>query len=398
MRSRLIAALAFVLVGCFGPASQIDPKSSVMLSGVVQTQNGTAASPTMVKLIRHPDALQALSQVIVAVGTVGLACIDGRLDICSSFEESASGSDGGYSFAMRGADTQGSTGEALTFTVFAACGPPLAPATRNCAVASDFIVQRTILALPPLRQWSALGNEDDGGVDPRFSWPSLQATIGGGVADDYTVNISDGAGNVIWIQDAVQATQASIDRRVAEDAIGSWSVTARRKQSGNGSDFTFNWYSSGLPFRGRGLLPLSRAADCYVQGANGPVKIAQPCALTDGNWATKFQPLPAPPCPMGQTCTNPPQNNWIAIDLGAAHSLATLVLYDVAVSAAATTIAVETANDLASWTLQTTVPARPYQIVPLNATAQFVRLRIVAADGSFVGGANGEIAIYPPGI
>ena len=114
MRTTVVAAAlaAFVTAGSggCGPKSQIDPHASVTLNGTLQAQSGAASAATEVKLIRHPDALQAIGELFVAVGSVGLACLSGRLDICSSFEDSTTGADGGYTFAMRGADTQGSVG------------------------------------------------------------------------------------------------------------------------------------------------------------------------------------------------------------------------------------------------------------------------------------------------
>ena len=62
--------------GC-GPKSQIDPHASVTVNGTIQTESGRPSPATPVKLIRHPDALQAIGEVFVAVGSVGLACIAG---------------------------------------------------------------------------------------------------------------------------------------------------------------------------------------------------------------------------------------------------------------------------------------------------------------------------------
>src|SRR5439155_18227602 len=165
---------------------------------------------------------------------------------------------------------------------------------------------------------------------------------------------------------------------------------------GNGTDFSYSWYSSGQAFANHHLVPLSRAADCLVQSANGAAKIARPCPLTDGNMGTRFQPLPTPTCPSGQTCA--PQNNWIVIDIGFAHPLALLVLYDVAISSATPMLVVETSSDMTAWTAQATVSASPFQLVPLTGVAQFVRVRVDNPNGVFTGNGNAEIAIYPPGI
>lgn len=396
MRSSRLATLGVALLSGCGPHSKLDPTSSVIISGVVQTQNGDPTPPVTAKLIRHPDPLEALGQALLAVGTLGLACLGGQLDICNAFKQSTTASDGSYRFALRGSDTQGSTDEALTFTMFAGCAAQPAPATAACAVAADFIVQTPNLTIPALRQWTALGSEDDSSGDPHFSWPSLETTIGGAAAADYRVTVRDTVGNLVWLQDAKAATDTGVDRHATQDFAGSWSVTAQRTESSAGTMYGVTRYSSQQVYASRFLNPLSRTSDCYVQTANGPALIARPCPLTDGNMSTKFVPVAAPTCPMGQTCTPPVQNNWVAVDISFQHPMAMLVLYDVAVSGTMQKIAIESSNDLMTWTTVTTVPATPYQIIPLSIIAEFLRLRVVDANGAFTGTGNSEIAIYAP--
>jgi hypothetical protein len=399
MRSSHLVTLGLTLAsGCFGPSSKLDSKASVKISGIVQTQNGAPTPTTTAKLIRHPDPLQALGEVLIAVGSIGLACLGGQLDICSSFAESATAGDGSYHFGLHGSDTQGSVGEALTFTVFAGCAAQPAPAIGNCAVAADFIVQTQNLQIPALRQWTALGSEDDSSGDPHFTWPSLESTVGGAAADSYRVSIRDTAGNLVWLEDAQKAADVVVDRHATQDFAGSWTAMAQRKQQSAGTDFAVTWYSSQQDYASRFLNPLSRTSDCYVQTATGAALVARPCPLTDGNMTTSFVPVAAPACPTGQTCTNPPQNNWIAVDITFQHPMALLVLYDVAISGATQRIAIESSNDLMAWTPVTTVAATPYQIIPLSIVAQFLRLRVVDPDGAFTGGGNSEIAIYAPGV
>lgn len=387
MRSSLVGVVLLV-VGCFGPPSQIDAKASVSLNGIVQTHNSAAVPNDKVKLIRHPDPLQALGQLFVVIGSVGLACINGQADICSSFEESQSGGDGSYQFALRGADTQGSTGQALTFTVFAGCPG------GNCAVASDFQIQRTKLSIPPLQLWTEVGTLADVNGSPQFTWPTIESSVGGAAADGYRVSITTADGAVIWLQDAQRATTATVDPHVTQDLAGNWSVVAQRKQPGAGTDFTFDWYSSRQVYPNHNLIPLSRAADCFTQGADGmPARLARPCPVTDGNPATKFQPVSPPTCPMGQTC---PVNNWILIDLGFSHPLALLVLYDVAVSNGSSLLLVETSDDLMTWTPKATLQTVPYQTSALSGAARFLRVRLSDPNAQFYGGGNGEIAVYAP--
>jgi len=385
-----VVAALWVAGGC-GPKSQIDPHSSVTLSGTIQTESGAAAPATAVKLIRHPDALQAIGEVFVAVGSIGLACIAGRLDICSSFEDSVAGGDGSYSFALRGADTQGSVGQALTFTSFAGCP------TGNCAVASDFYIQKTALTIPPMRFWTETGTlAYDADNNPQLSWPAVEAAVGGSAADDYRINLVSADGSLWWTQDAKKATSAMFDRRVLQDRQAQWNVVAQRKTTGVGTDFSVSWYSVQQDYPSLNMTPISRGGDCYTQGPDGmPSLLARPCPLTDGNMTTKFAPV-------ASTCTNgngqmcPPINNWMVIDVDISHPLGLLVLYDVSTSSSATSVIVETSDDLMSWTVQATVPASPYQVVPLTATAQFVRLRLTDPTAQWSAAGNGEVAIFSP--
>ncbi len=394
MRTTVVAMLVPALMvvgagsGC-GPKSQIDPHASVALKGTIQIEAGAPSPSTAVKLIRHPDALQAIGEVVVAVGSVGLACIAGRLDICSSFEDSTSGGDGSYSFAMRGADTQGSTGQALTFTSFAGCPG------GNCAVASDFIIQQTALTIPPMRFWTEVGSlATDAAGDSQLSWPTVEAAVGGAPANDYRINIVAPDGSLWWTQDAQTSTSATLDRRITQDKDSSWHVVAQRTQTVSATDFTVSWYSTQQPYPNRNATPISRAADCYTQGPDGmPARLARPCPVTDGNMTTKFVPL-TQQCQSGQTC--PPINNWIMLDIGISHPLGFVVLYDVSTSNAAASIIVETSSDSLTWTPEVTLPAKPYQTAPLTTTAQFVRFRLSDPNAQWSASGNGEIAVFAP--
>jgi hypothetical protein len=246
-----------------------------------------------------------------------------------------------------------------------------------------------------LRFWTDVGAlADDVSGNAAVTWPAIEAGVGGGAADDYRVNIVAPDGTLWWTQDAAQATSATIDRHVAQDQEASWHVSAQRKQSASGTDFTVDWYSTQQDYPNRNLTPISRAADCYTQGPDGmPAQLARPCPVTDGNPSTRFVPV-TQQCTNGQTC--PPINNWIVVDIGISHPLGLVVLYDVSVSNPSALVVVETSDDLATWTAAATVPAKPYQLVPLGATARFVRLRLSDATAQWSGGGNGEIAVFAP--
>jgi hypothetical protein len=386
----LVPVLA-VLVGgggC-GPKSQLDPNATVTLSGNIQTEAGAPSAATPVKLIRHPDALQAIGEVFVAVGSLGLACVVGRLDLCKSFADATANGDGSYSFTIKGGDTQGSVGQAVPFTTFASCPG------GNCAVASDFVIQKTTLTIPPLRFWTEVGAVTMTATgDEQASWPAVEAAVGGAPASDYRVNLVAPDGTLWWTQDAQSATSTTIDRRVTQDKDAMWHVVAQRKQTLSGTDFSVDWYSTQQAYPNSNLTPLSRAADCFTEGPDGmPVMLARPCPLTDGNPSTRFVPV-AQQCQSGQTC--PPINNWMLVDIGFSHPLSFLVLYDVSTSNSAANIIVETSDDMMTWTTQATLAAQPYQTAPLAGAAQFVRLRLSDPNAQWSAAGNGEVAIFAP--
>ena len=136
-------------------------------------------------------------------------------------------------------------------------------------------------------------------------------------------------GQIIWsVTTAGSTTQAGIDPRVTQDFSGNWATWAHRKIAGAETDFDLTWYSPSLAYATHGRIPLSRGKDCWLQGADGPVK-QSPCPLTDGDLATSLQPVPPPQCPSGQSCMPAQQNNWVYVDLGTATPVSALVLYDV---------------------------------------------------------------------
>ena len=394
MRTLSALAVATLASGCLGPASQVDPNATLSVGGVAQRQNGDGDAAANVQLIRHPDALQAIGDFVTIVGSVGLACITGNDSLCRPYAQATAAADGSYTFgAIRGADTQGSTGEALLFSTWLGGPPPSPPATAPAGVDADFYLQRTEVTVPPLRLWETAGSEADTGGALSFSWPSLESATGS-AADDYRLQITTAEGQIIWsAPTSGSATEVSVDPRVTQDFAGNWATWAHRKIAGDGTDIDLTWYSPSTAYATQGRLPLSRGQDCWLEGASGPVQ-QSPCSLTDGDLATSLQPLPAPQCPSGQSCTPPPQNNWVYVDLGAATTVSALVLYDVAFGTSSFAT-VEGSLDGATWSaLAAPISSQQYQLVALSGTARYVRLRLLDASAQFPAFGNSEIAIY----
>jgi hypothetical protein len=394
MRTLSALVVGTLLCGCFGPASHVDSDATLSVGGVAQRENGAGDAASRVQLIRHPDPLQTVGNVIEIVGTAGLACIIGNDSLCHPFAQATTGADGSYAFGpIRGADTQGSIGEALLFSAWLSGPAPTAPATAPAGVDADFYIQKTEVTVPALRLWETAGREDDASGAPSFSWPSLQSSIGS-AADDYRLQITSSKGQTIWSATTSGAsTQVGLDRRVTQDFAGNWAIWAHRKIAGDGTDFDLTWYSPSAAYASHGRVPVSRGKDCWLQSANGPMK-QSPCPLTDGDLATSLQPSPAAQCPSGQTCTAPPQNNWVYIDLGTATTVSALVLYDVAFGLSSSAV-IEGSLDAVAWTpLAAPIPNQQYNLVALSGTARYVRLRLVNADAQFPAFGNSEVAIF----
>jgi hypothetical protein len=384
--------IATMATGC-GPASHVDSSASLYVGGVAQRQTGAADGAATVQLIRHPDALQAVGDLVTIVGTLGLACIAGNDSLCHPYAPVTAAADGSSKYGpIRGADTQGSVGEALLFSAWLRGPTPGAPATAPAGVDADFYIQKTQVTLPALRLWEVAGSEADANGAASFSWPSLQSSISSS-ADDYKLQITTAKGQIVWSAAATgSSTQVSIDPRVTQDFAGNWAVWAHRKIPGDGTDFDLTWYSQATAWASRALVPVSRGKDCWLQGANGPV-VQSPCPLTDGDLGTSLQPLPAPPCPSGQSCTPPQQNNWVYVDLGAPTALTALVLYDVGFGTSSATV--EGSADGTTWSpLVATVAGQRYQLLKLSGTARYVRLRLADATAQFPAFGNSEIAIF----
>lgn len=394
MRTFSILVVTTTAFGCFGPTSHVDSNASLYVGGVAQRQNGASDAAAKLQLIRHPDALQAIGDAFTIIGTVGLACLAGNDSLCHPYAQATSAADGSYRFGpIRGADTQGSVGEALLFSAWLSGPAPAGAATAPAGVDADFYIQNAQVTVPPLRLWETAGVQSGAGAAVSFSWSSLASAIGS-AADDYRVQITTTQGQVIWSATASgSSTQLTIDPRVTQDFAGNWSTSAHRKIAGQGTDFDVTWTTPALAYASRAVVPPSRGKDCWLEGASGPAK-QSPCPLTDGDLATSLQPLPAPSCPSGQSCTPPQQNNWVYVDLQTATPVSALVLYDLSFGTSSQA-AVEGSLDGASWTpLAAPIPNQRYQLVSLSGTARYVRLRLVDATAQFAAFGNSELAIF----
>ena len=91
MRTSSVLALGLVVGGCFGPPSKVDSNATLTVGGSTERQDGSADAASKIVLIRHPDALQAIGDVVTIIGSVGLACVVGNDSLCDPYARASAG-------------------------------------------------------------------------------------------------------------------------------------------------------------------------------------------------------------------------------------------------------------------------------------------------------------------
>ena len=149
---RTLSALVFATLasGCFGPASHVDSNATLSVGGVAQRQDGVgdaaakraadSASGRAASHRRRARRSSAPSGSPASPATTASVIRTRRRPPLP---------DGSYTFGpIRGADTQGSTGEALLFSAWLSGPPSTAPATAPAGVDADFYIQKTQVTVP----------------------------------------------------------------------------------------------------------------------------------------------------------------------------------------------------------------------------------------------------------
>lgn len=327
-----VVVSAATLTGC--AVSRLDPGAAVSVHGSVLDGASQPAAGAKVALFKEADLGETLVGVTFAVASFGAACFtDQKPSICGRARTATTTADGVFSFRLRGRDTQGLVANAGTFHLVASLS--------SGQTVLRFRIQRTDLALPPVRVWSARASAEaiTGGTAPggvRVSWPALPDD-GYGTSPSYTVRfLQDQPEALVWsVADARSPVQ--IDGRVLEDRRGDVVVEASTTVDGPGTKVETIYQSGPAPYAATGAPP-SRHSPCSVSGATGEVQMLDRCPFTDGNLSAAS--LRSTSAERGVSV-----RSVVSVDLGAPRPVSLVV-----VRGAAGTVAVDSSDDGATWT------------------------------------------------
>lgn len=143
MLAGLTVMVAMLASGC-GETSRVDPNATLHVTGRAVTPIG---SPLIHRAIRLGAGVPD-DDATLAVLTAGLACTGGR---CSgTVFDSTTSATGGYSFTLRGKDTQGSFGKVKSELV-SVTAAPTSEQVSGAAASARFVIQTNTVELPVLR-------------------------------------------------------------------------------------------------------------------------------------------------------------------------------------------------------------------------------------------------------
>jgi hypothetical protein len=347
--------LALLLAAGACTASKVNPGAVVTVTGSVQDADGRPAAGTQVLLFKEGDLGEVVTGLIVAIGTLGIACFTQQApSFCARARRATSDSGGNFSFRLKGSDTQGSVGNADNFDLLVRQGTGV-----------RFRIQQPQLTVPALRPWGAgleVATRADG-APTSVRWPPLPSDYGSAT---YLVNFVDAtAQRPVWGQPRA-SSPSQLDPRVLEDRQGRIEVDATTRQAGPDTSFDFTYRSQQVPFRGPGAPP-SRGAACSTAAEGQPPTPLRPCPLTDGDLFTGASLAGGPAC----TGCTPPAHDSVYLDLGTSRALSLIV-----VRGSNTTLIVETSDDAVTWSTIGSVTGNPASLAPARTgRARYVRVR-----------------------
>jgi hypothetical protein len=246
----------------------------------------------------------------LAVLSLGLVCVGGGCR--GRVKDATTDGAGHYVFTLKGRDTQGSFGEAVSVLV-AVTGAPGRGQVSGPLTAARFRVQVANVRLPPLDLVDP-GLEVDGDQVVGARWTTSKP-------GPYTVSFELAKDVPVWRTVAAQAPVA-VDPRLLEDTSGRVVVSSTSDEAIEGSDVTLTWRSPGVAYVGGMGAPPSRGRPCRFMDAAGASTPPEPCGLTDGDLTTSAAPAPSV-CPSGASTVATPSSTtqcgraaWAVVDLG----------------------------------------------------------------------------------
>ncbi|MBE1875019.1 hypothetical protein [Myceligenerans pegani] len=249
------------------------PQPTGVLYGRVMHADGASAPRSTVE-VAVTDR-NTLGTVLLAIGTLGLACLIPTL--CDPVRTRPDGE------GLWSAD-QDELRDAPGLRVDAELGsdgPASGPGTTLSLPASDEVPRR----VPDLVYWDPEVAVTGKGGRLDVAWPALADVPSDGTTT-YTTIVAETAGRTPMthvVSADAEATTASVDARVYADVPSELRVVARTTTRFDGEALDTAYRSAGVPLPE--LTPPSRGAPCLVEDAgSGRLEpAASPCPYTDGN-------------------------------------------------------------------------------------------------------------------
>lgn len=358
---RLLPALLLPIVlsatGC--QFSKVSPDAAVHVTGRALDASGKPLAGAKVLLFKEADIGEVLFGAVIALGTLGTACLVPEAPaICHKAQSVTSGPDGRFAFDLKGSDTQGTLGtEAVLDVVFA---DPRA-GSKSTSTTVSFNARKSSVSLPDARLWnpSPRVSQDSGQV--HVSWSSLPS--GAGSKPSYSAQLfTSGQDLAFWSQPA-QAGRADIDSRILEDKPATVAVGARTTLSGGSNAGTVHasYTSTRAAVNATAGAPPSRGRPCApVTGATPVVGTMSACGATNGDLATA-----------ARLHTSTGIVTGVAVDLGSVRPVRLVVARGVAGQ-----FLVEVSADGSAWRVVSTSIGTAVAVSPAGQPeARYVRVR-----------------------
>lgn len=305
--------------------SVLDPDEEVVVTGTLQSSDGTPLSNTDVLFIRHPDAGEIVTGAITLIGSLGTACLfhPDDIELCRGVETSVTDDEGGYRFELLGADTQGTFDNAVSFTVAAATGPDEA---TDLSVEATFLIQTTELVVPALRFWDAAITATPDGDDTALAFHAVD-DVTAGETTGYDVVLRSDEGRP-WETRGLSEPEVVWTDEDVEDFSGRVHAAARSAGRAENTDISYVHRAPG-PLLAGDRVPPSRGVACTValDDQSAPLERDGVCPLTDGKLDGGYAPN-GPSCTPaeGEDACDQTSDVWVALDLGATSSISHIYL------------------------------------------------------------------------
>jgi hypothetical protein len=263
--------------------------------------------------MKEPDA----GDVFFGVVSIGLTCFEEQLSACGESRVTTTGSDGSFSYNLKGSETQGKFGNASILELTTLL-PHQADELAGPGVSTRFQVQTEHVSVP-LRIWEPKVTITGEGPFMAVKWTEPAPTIFPAEANlgamHRWVVFEDSDGTEVW-KVLGGPGRADLEPEFLEDTRGGATVFATigdiKTPPARGTDVEVLARSARYGYASPAGPPPSRGKPCTVPDAEGRPVVPSPCAVTDGRFKDSFV---VRTCPADAKSCTEPVHKQMTIDL-----------------------------------------------------------------------------------